>query len=1031
MSNEEIRWTRNNVDEHKNNNFIYINDLKFCDNCLVNASNNYREYAIARYTTKRKKKRSTILSTTAIKSCHRPYFSATRKLYSLLNLKIVSLFLILNNSNFLTCATSVVIDTIDFSKGGHYTHTWAVHIPNGDYSGKADQVAEDHGFVNLGKIFNDHYHFAHTKVQKRSLEASHHHQSKLVKDHRINWALQQKAKSRQKRDYEKRSSRMLSFRRTLVDEVNLIDPKWGSMWYLNRGGGLDMNVIPAWQQGVTGKGIVVTILDDGLEYDHPDIEHNYDPKASYDVNNNDSDPSPQYDMTDSNRHGTRCAGEVAATANNSFCAVGIAYGAKVGGVRMLDGDVTDAVEARSLSLFPQHIDIYSASWGPDDDGKTVDGPGDLATRAFIEGVTKGRDGKGSIFIWASGNGGRELDNCNCDGYTNSIWTLSISSATEDGNVPWYSEKCSSTLATTYSSGAQNEKQVVTTDLHHTCTVSHTGTSASAPLAAGIAALVLEANPNLTWRDLQHIVVRTAKPANLQDSTWSKNGVGRNVSHSFGYGLMDAAAMVKLAKKWKTVPEQQKCEIHAPHVDTKIPPKSYITLQLTVKHCVSVNFLEHVQAKITLTSQRRGDLQINLISPAGTKVTLLTHRIHDVSRSGFNQWPFMSVHTWGEAPHGNWQLEIYNDGRYMGHAMLREWSLILYGTTNAISSSDPISPRVSMTTPISNSSKQNVSISTTTPNFHQHYSAQYPRIPSSKQNKTPSYQQVSATYGVIYGINSKTKPKSQKTNKDKNKNQQPSKNYYRITSINKSSTTPRPKKTNSKKEKNGIKAPKQIKDNHRDSITTTSTPSSSSSTGNPHIRLFEKYEKIQQIFPEFQPYTPSSKQTQKFVATSSSRYKEDPKADFEILQIVNSGLDGNDNRKPSRENSSFKKQKNRGNSEMKIEDNNDNIKDNNLKEQLLNRNCSSTNKNTQITQWDMIFFGTETPGQPEDPVRISPFNVLSNNIDDTSSQWRDMQDIQQSEHNAIHNSAACQEFANQRCIGLCSLLFLLILTIFIR
>lgn len=55
---------------------------------------------------------------------------------------------------------------------------------------------------------------------------------------------------------------------------------------------------------------------------------------------------------------------------------------------MLDGDVTDAVEARSLSHNPQHIDIYSASWGPDDDGKTVDGPGELATRAFMEGVTK-------------------------------------------------------------------------------------------------------------------------------------------------------------------------------------------------------------------------------------------------------------------------------------------------------------------------------------------------------------------------------------------------------------------------------------------------------------------------------------------------------------------------------------------------------------------------------------------------------------------------------------------------------------------
>lgn len=60
---------------------------------------------------------------------------------------------------------------------------------------------------------------------------------------------------------------------------------------------------------------------------------------------------------------------------------------------MLDGDVTDAVEARSLALNPQHIDIYSASWGPDDDGKTVDGPGQLATRAFVEGIRNVRPGR--------------------------------------------------------------------------------------------------------------------------------------------------------------------------------------------------------------------------------------------------------------------------------------------------------------------------------------------------------------------------------------------------------------------------------------------------------------------------------------------------------------------------------------------------------------------------------------------------------------------------------------------------------------
>ena len=297
-------------------------------------------------------------------------------------------------------------------------------------------------------------------------------------------------KTRRKRDFVKLASNTRltsSSKRAAFD-----DPRWPQMWYLNRGQGLDMNVQMAWNQNITGRGAVVTILDDGLEKDHPDLVTNYDPLASFDVNNHDDDPMPRYDMIDSNRHGTRCAGEVAANANNSICAIGIAFNAKVGGVRMLDGDVTDAVEARSLSLNPQHIDIYSASWGPDDDGKTVDGPGELATRAFIDGVTKGRNGLGSIFVWASGNGGREHDNCNCDGYTNSIWTLSISSATENGLVPWYSEACSSTLATTYSSGSFGERQIITTDLHHGCTSSHTGTSASAPLAAGICALALEA-----------------------------------------------------------------------------------------------------------------------------------------------------------------------------------------------------------------------------------------------------------------------------------------------------------------------------------------------------------------------------------------------------------------------------------------------------------------------------------------------------------------------------------------------------------
>ncbi|RXM36986.1 Proprotein convertase subtilisin/kexin type 5 [Acipenser ruthenus] len=330
------------------------------------------------------------------------------------------------------------------------------------------------------------------------------------------------------------------------------------------------------------------------------------------------------------RHGTRCAGEVAASANNSHCTVGIAYNAKIGGVRMLDGDVTDMVEAKSLSLQPQHIDIYSASWGPDDDGKTVDGPASLARQAFENGIRLGRKGRGSIFVWASGNGGRSRDHCSCDGYTNSIYTISISSTAESGKKPWYLEECSSTLTTTYSSGESYDRKIITTDLRQRCTDSHTGTSASAPMAAGIIALALEANPFLTWRDVQHIIVRTSRAGHLSAPDWKTNAAGYKVSHLYGFGLMDAEAMVQEAERWKAVPTQHICVESADRQIRTIRPENVVRSVYKAPGCADnsnhhVIYLEHVVVRITITHHRRGDLSIYLTSPSGTKSQLLANR----------------------------------------------------------------------------------------------------------------------------------------------------------------------------------------------------------------------------------------------------------------------------------------------------------------------------------------------------------------------------------------------------------------------
>ncbi|KAI1889765.1 hypothetical protein AGOR_G00166300 [Albula goreensis] len=544
-----------------------------------------------------------------------------------------------------------------------YTNTWAVHITGG--AEEANRIASKHGFINHGHVFGDYYHFRHRAVVKRSLSSHRGTHVRLDKEPKVLWVEQQVVKQRKKRDIY----------------TDPTDPKFTQQWYLFNPSHRDLNAKEAWEQGYTGAGVVVSILDDGIEKNHPDLADNYDPKASYDVNDGDPDPQPRYTQLNDNRHGTRCAGEVAAVANNGICGVGVAYNAKIGGVRMLDGEVTDVVEAQSLSLNPQHIDIYSASWGPEDDGKTVDGPAKLAKEAFLRGVTEGRGGLGSIFVWASGNGGREKDSCNCDGYTNSIYTLSISSSTQFGNVPWYSEACSSTLATTYSSGSLNEKQIVTTDLRQKCTDSHTGTSASAPLAAGIIALALEANKNLTWRDMQHLVVRTSHPAHLSTADWRTNGVGRRVSHSYGYGLLDASAMVALARNWTNVGPQQKCVLSMVSEPRNIG--NHLVISKSIDACYGrpnyVSSLEHAQAQLTLTYNRRGNLAIYLISPQGTRSTLLAPRPHDYSSEGFTDWAFMTTHSWDEDPRGEWTLEIENVAGASDYGTLTQFTLVLYGT----------------------------------------------------------------------------------------------------------------------------------------------------------------------------------------------------------------------------------------------------------------------------------------------------------------------------------------------------------------
>lgn len=549
---------------------------------------------------------------------------------------------------------------------------------------------------------------------KRSVEA----RTKQLKDHpMVKDAKQQVAHVRRKR----------GFRGLETMESVPNDPLFKHQWYLKNDGqaggkkGLDLNVMGAWKLGFTGKNVTTAILDDGIDYTHPDLMYNYNAKASYDYSSNDPFPYPRYTDTWFNSHGTRCAGEISARRDNHICGVGVAYDSKVAGIRMLDQPyMTDLIEANSMGHEPQLIDIYSASWGPTDDGKTVDGPRNYTMRAIVNGINRGRGGRGNIYVWASGDGG-EKDDCNCDGYAASMWTISINSAINDGRTALYDESCSSTLASTFSNGrsANPEAGVATTDLYGSCTLKHSGTSAAAPEAAGVFALALEANPKLTWRDIQHLTVLTSKRNRLRDPTgrhgWHVNGAGLEFNHLFGFGVLDAGSMVIMATNWTSGPPRYHCKAGTIIGKTgrEFDKRNPLKLTIETSACdgsdgeeeedgaAPVRYLEHVQAFVSLKSTRRGSTVMYLTSPMGTRSLILSKRPDDAdSTDGFVKWPFMTTQCWGENPKGRWTLEVLvnedNDDvenseshgkgpraeeekEEEASGVLTEWMLMLHGT----------------------------------------------------------------------------------------------------------------------------------------------------------------------------------------------------------------------------------------------------------------------------------------------------------------------------------------------------------------
>jgi len=509
------------------------------------------------------------------------------------------------------------------------------------------------------------------------------------------------------------------------------DTLYGNQWHLTNTGaqvapstaGEDVNVETAWDN-YTGNGVNISVVDDGFQHAHPDLAANARTDIDIDITDGDNDSTPVEDPETPgflNSHGTNVGGIAAGVGNNMLGVAGAAFEAGLVGIKVIDGPGTDSAEAQALNhqvnpaAANDRIHISNNSWGPDDGNTTPVNHGPLVGQALLNGIQNGRGGLGTIYVWACGNGACANDRSDYDGYGSSRYTIAVAASGADGTEAIYSEPGAGVLVNTPSEDAPGCEDVnygtTTTavvgegDVMNDYTSSFGGTSSAAPLAAGVIGLILEANPNLTWRDVQHILVQTSVQNAPSDGSWQTNSAGHTFSHRHGHGRADATAATNAAAGWTNIPAPATSPTVTDDTQTDIPDNNAggITRSLAIN--APANFVvEHVELTVDIIHDRRGDLDITMNSPSGMVSTFAAnHTTTGANGIDYNNWTFTSVAHWCENPSGQWTVNV-SDRRTGMTGMLSSVMLTVCGyvgtgppTATPTSTDSPVSTATSTNT----------------------------------------------------------------------------------------------------------------------------------------------------------------------------------------------------------------------------------------------------------------------------------------------------------------------------------------------
>ncbi len=459
------------------------------------------------------------------------------------------------------------------------------------------------------------------------------------------------------------------------------DPLYKDQWYLN--GKFGINIDNLWDSYL-GDGVSVSILDSGIEAEHEDLKQSIDFSRSYRYSDNRYDPSYIPTQKDSKNfdlgHGTAVAG-IISSAHNGIGIMGIAPNVDLVSLNVFSDSSDDAFRD---AISRDGIDISSNSWGKNIADKLED------DRVVLDAIKEKMKRDPIIYIFSSGN---EYSNVNYSSVLSSRYTLVVGASTKSGYVAPYSNYGSSLLCV---APGGDRSGIVTTDLngdklgydtklHHyqdidnqnyNYTDNFKGTSASAAMLSGVVALMLEANPNLSYRDVRYIIAHTSFRLDRSNPSWQRNNSGVWFSNDYGFGLVDAKKAVEFGKEFESLGSEVSITKEIKNsTDILDSDLSGIYVEFDVDDDFVV---EYAMVTLDLEGENSSDLDIELISKSGTRSNLAT--ANSRLKDSYHNWSFGSLAFMDERSDGVWKLHIA-DARLSNKRKLNSAKLTLYGHYN--------------------------------------------------------------------------------------------------------------------------------------------------------------------------------------------------------------------------------------------------------------------------------------------------------------------------------------------------------------